>query len=995
MRRAVLLVSLLSFVCACKCTPPPGNVGEDGGPQGVPCSSDGDCPIGEACVEGYCGTPQVPDAATGCTRNEDCPPGEVCLPSTGQCITPTPEDSGTETDAGQTGTCFEGQTQSCGSSKLGECRLGTSSCVQVAGVWQFGPCMGAVDPVPEACNGKDDDCDGVIDDGLGTLSCGMGACARSVDACLGGQQMTCVSGPSSAEVCDGVDNDCDGLTDEVLGLTTCGIGACLRTVQSCVGGVTQTCTPGSPGTESCNGVDDDCNGTSDDGLGQTTCGLGICQRTMANCAGGQPQACTPLDAGVESCNSIDDNCNGLTDETCACSAGQNQACYTGPAGTQGVGPCEAGSQSCDGGSWGPCASEVTPVPESCNGVDDDCSSQVDDGLGSTWCGVGACRVNQPNCLGGQPNTCVPLDAGVESCNGIDDDCDTQTDEGLGTLTCGVGACQVTVNACVGGTPQSCTPGSPNTELCDGIDNNCNGSTDETFPQQGQSCPTGQQGICASGQSTCVSGALGCKAPDAGVELCPPDGGLDENCNGIVDDPMICGCNVTVDNDTDGANECVDCNDNDGTIKPGATEKCNGKDDNCNSQVDEGFDQDSDGFTTCGTKPGGGVDPTRIDCNDNNAFVFPLKVTDCGNAATPSTANGVDDNCNGYIDETCTCTAQDKDSDGVTTCAGDCNDNDPAVAPGKAEVCDGKDNDCNKATVDNCGVSDPCGQRQGPGYVPFPAGTDQCKPDLLCISDLQTGALSCHSFCNQTVGLGLNDSCASGEGCNRTFLQSDDLHMCGKTPTGAKTTGQTCSLSSECRTGWCRSESGQSYCSDACTHEAGCSANTTCVISKQNTFQQGQLYQWFSSTCRLDSLLSGTKLTGDSCTGTQCKTGADGCFNGKCTEPCCQHSDCPGAFICSIQGPRQSVVGGTQVSVQPACLTATGSKVSGQACGASTECKAGICDKAQGICVDLCCNDGSCPNGTTCELVKFKFSNGNESNIRACLFSPLPALVEQK
>ncbi len=43
---------------------------------------------------------------------------------------------------------------------------------------------------------------------------------------------------------------------------------------------------------------------------------------------------------------------------------------------------------------------------------------------------------------------------------------------------------------------------------------------------------------------------------------------------------------------------TDCNDNDPTVNPGATEICNSIDDNCNSQIDEGFDADGDGIADC-------------------------------------------------------------------------------------------------------------------------------------------------------------------------------------------------------------------------------------------------------------------------------------------------------------------------------------------------------------------------------------------------------------
>lgn len=57
-------------------------------------------------------------------------------------------------------------------------------------------------------------------------------------------------------------------------------------------------------------------------------------------------------------------------------------CYSGLPGTEGLGPCIAGSTSCtDKGAFGPCIGEVTPLPkEICgNGIDDDCNAIKDDG----------------------------------------------------------------------------------------------------------------------------------------------------------------------------------------------------------------------------------------------------------------------------------------------------------------------------------------------------------------------------------------------------------------------------------------------------------------------------------------------------------------------------------------------------------------------------------------------------------------------------------------
>jgi hypothetical protein len=91
-------------------------------------------------------------------------------------------------------------------------------------------------------------------------------------------------------------------------------------------------------------------------LGITVCGVG-------------PGAPAP-----ETCNGLDDDCNGMVDELAP------RGCFTGPAGAAGVGVCRAGTQACLMGAWGPCASEVVPSVETCNGLDDDCDGALDDGV---------------------------------------------------------------------------------------------------------------------------------------------------------------------------------------------------------------------------------------------------------------------------------------------------------------------------------------------------------------------------------------------------------------------------------------------------------------------------------------------------------------------------------------------------------------------------------------------------------------------------------------
>ncbi len=114
----------------------------------------------------------------------------------------------------------------------------------------------------------------------------------------------------------------------------------------------------------------------------------------------------------------------------SCTPGATQACYTGPAVTEGVGVCQAGTQTCGPDrAWGACVGQVLPSAEVCNGLDDNCNGQVDDALGQTTCGVGVCQRTVDNCRNGVPQTCTPGTPSQEICgNGIDDDCNGIVDD---------------------------------------------------------------------------------------------------------------------------------------------------------------------------------------------------------------------------------------------------------------------------------------------------------------------------------------------------------------------------------------------------------------------------------------------------------------------------------------------------------------------------------------------------------------------------------------
>ncbi len=135
-----------------------------------------------------------------------------------------------------------------------------------------------------------------------------------------------------------------------------------------------------------------------------------------------------------------------------------------------------------------------------------------------------------------------------------------------------------------------------------------------------------------------------------------------------------------DSDGDGFVSCGDdCDDSDASIRPDGQEVPNGKDDDCDGQVDEAADRISD------DDDGDGLSENEGDCNDDDPNI--------GVDVEEDKNNKIDDDCDGFVDEGSR--RFDDDLDGFTNQAGDCDDYDAAIFPGADELADEIDNDCDE------------------------------------------------------------------------------------------------------------------------------------------------------------------------------------------------------------------------------------------------------------------------------------------------------------
>jgi hypothetical protein len=240
--------------------------------------------------------------------------------------------------------------------------------------------------------------------------------------------------------------------------------------------------------------------------------------------------------------------NGLPREGHVCVGAARYLCLAD--GTADEAPCPSGG-ACN--ACGGCG--AVPV-EVCNFADDDCDGAVDEGVRNACGGCGAvpievCNFVDDDCDGavdeGVRNACGGCGAvPIEVCNFVDDDCDGAVDEGVRNACnlCGPVAgetCNYLDDDCDGETDEGVRNGCDRcgeggVEVCNDIDDDCDGETDEGFAGRGEVCSAGVGACTRSGLMRCAGSgdtvACAAIAGEPSEETC---NGQDDDCDGETDE----------------------------------------------------------------------------------------------------------------------------------------------------------------------------------------------------------------------------------------------------------------------------------------------------------------------------------------------------------------------------------------------------------------------------------------------------------------------------
>jgi hypothetical protein len=303
-------------------------------------------------------------------------------------------------------------------------------------------------------------------------------------------------------------------------------------------------------------------------------------------------------------------------------------------------------------------------------------------------GVGACQTSGVLLCNGQSDFCsvFPGEPGPEECNAIDDDCDGETDEDFdlgAACSVGIGACVsqgVLVCDGMGGATCSVFPGEPGPEECNAIDDDCDGETDEDF-DLGTACSVGVGACEAVGARICDGmGSATCSAT-AGAPTDETCNGVDDDCNGVTDEGFDLGaaCSAGLGAcETQGALECDGMGGTTCNAQPGAPtdETCNGVDDDCDGMIDDG---------TC------------ITCTEDADCGGPKSGTVCDAAADACIPGCRGTGGNGCLPHGQTCTSTDTTIGACVDVPTECQADGDCGAFGSGRVCDLQARTC----IDGC------------------------------------------------------------------------------------------------------------------------------------------------------------------------------------------------------------------------------------------------------------------------------------------------------